>query len=470
MLTILDAPTLSTGELTRREWLRVGSLGLGGLTLPTLAWEKKAAAAITGEGAGRAFGKAKSVLLFWLRGGPTQLETWDPKPNDPEAIRGDLGTISSRTVGLQVGELMPFTAKITDKVAVLRAVDSGDSSHGSSGYQMLTGVPHQPLNSDNNVAIAARNRWPSFGGIVRALREDRNGLPAAITLPKDLYNNSGFRWPGQTAGFLGRRYDPWLIDCDPSEENFEIPALALSEGVTPLRFDRRRSLLEQVNSHLDRLEADPAVNRYDVQARQALDLLGAAKSRQAFDLGRESVATRDRYGRTRFGQSVLLARRLIEAGVSLVQVNWTKMEEKPNTGDWDTHQKNTSCLKDFLMPYMDRAFSALIEDLDERGLLDETLVVWQGEFGRTPKINANGGRDHWGHCYSVAMAGAGVRGGAVFGSSDRHAAYPVEGRVTPRDLAATIFHCLGYPPETSMYDSLRRPMAINQGSVIDQIF
>lgn len=415
--------------------------------------------------------RAKSVILVWLRGGPTQLDTWDPKRNAPDSIRGDLGTIPSRTPGLHIGELMAETAKVTDKVAVLRAVVGGDSGHSSAGYQMLTGVPHVPLNANQQQieANAAQNQWPVFGAIMRTLRRSSKGLPSAITLPKHLHNNDGSIWPGQGAGFLGRKFNPWRITCDPNQENFQVPGLALPSEVPALRFNRRRSLLEQTNRHLDSLERIAAVNQYDEQAQQAIALISASKSRQAFDLSQEPDSLRDRYTRTRFGQSVLLGRRLIEAGVSLVQVNWTKMMEKPNAGDWDTHTKNTESLKGWLMPRMDGAFATLISDLEDRGLLEETLVVCLGEFGRTPKINGRAGRDHWGHCYCVAMAGGGIRGGVVHGTSDAHAAYPIEGRVEPKDLAATVFHCMGYPPETTMVDNLGRPLAISQGRVIEQI-
>ncbi len=276
-------------------------------------------------------------------------------------------------------------------------------------------------------------------------------------------------WPGQDGGFLGRTADPWLIRCDPSSPDFRIPGLNLSAEVSSQRLDARLSLLEQVNRGLDGVERSEAMARFDHRSQQAFDLLRAGKARRAFDLDREPAALRDRYGRNRWGQSVLLAHRLVEAGVSLVQVNWTRMPgDTDDSPAWDTHNKNAQRLKNNLMPPMDLAYSALLEDLQTRGLLEETLVVWMGEFGRSPKINGGGGRDHWGRVFSVALAGGGVRGGQVLGSSDKIGGLPREGRVQPQDLTATIFHCLGYSPHTEMRDTLGRPLVISRGEVIRQ--
>jgi hypothetical protein len=446
----------------------VGSLGATGLTLPALLKSQQAQAKESETPAGSSFGRAKSVILFWLNGGPPQMETWDPKPEAPSATRSEFGTIASKTPGLDVCELMPQVAQLTDKIAVLRAVVSHDRSHSSSGYQMLTGVPHIPL-SRESVTAKAPNLSPSVAAMVRALRAGQGGLPSSITIPEHVWNDGNFPWPGQDAGFLGRKHDPWLIHCDPSQQNFKIPDLSLPDDMPALRFERRRSLLQQVNSHLDHLESNPMVKQFDRDTQQAYGLLTASKSRDAFDLNSEPDSVRDRYGRTRYAQSVLLSRRLIKSGVSLVQVNWTRMKGHPNQGGWDTHATNAKALKDHLMPIMDRAFSALITDLEERGLLDETLVAWVGEFGRTPKINARAGRDHWGNCFSIALAGGGIKGGQVYGSSDKQAGYPVSGMVEPRDITATIFHCLGYRPETVLHDTLNRPFAISRGNPIQAI-
>lgn len=418
---------------------------------------------------GSGFGNAKSVIVIFLNGGPPQHETWDPKPDAPVEIRGGFGTIASRTPGMSVGELMPMTSLLTDRIAVLRAMVTNDNAHSSSGYQMMTGVPHIPLSSENAVSKAP-NLAPHWGSVAKYLNyKSRASMPPSITIPNRIANTGEIVWPGQIGGVLGQTYDPWLITCDPSQQDFTVPDLALPAELPKLRFDRRLSLLEQVNRHLDRLGDSPAVTNFDRQSQQALGLLNGAKARQAFDLQQESPETRDRYGKSRWAQSVLLARRLVEAGVSLVQVNWCRVDGEPNGGGWDTHNNHNDMLSRFLMPWMDRAYSALLTDLLDRGLLDETLVVWAGEFGHTPKFNATQGRDHWGQCFSVALAGGGVRGGIVYGKSDGHAAFPVSGRVEPCDLLATMFHCLGHSPDTLLHDTEDRPIPISRGRVIAEI-
>lgn len=460
MLRVLDSGPTDCDGLSRREWLRIGSIGVGGLSLASLL-QLRAEAAPTSHRP-----TAKSVIIFGLVGGPPQQETWDPKPEAPKETRGELGTIATKTPGLRIGELMPLTAKLTEKIAVLRAVVTNDNAHSTSGYQMLTGVPHQPLNRENALPKAPNN-WPSMGALMRALRPSSGGLPSAITIPEHIWNDGNLPWPGQDAGFLGMKNHPWLIHCDPSAETFEIKGMKLPNEVPPMRLDRRRSLLEQINRHY--AHQSHSMEQYDVHARKAIDLLTGSQARAAFEMKREPDRLRDRYGRSRFAQSVLLARRLVEAGASLVQVNWTRIKGKDNNGGWDTHKKHFPSLKGFLMPMMDQAFSALLEDLDQRGLLDETLVVWFGEFGRTPKINKNGGRDHWGKVFSLALAGGGIQGGRIYGSSDSQAALPRDGIVTPKDLIATIFHCLGYAPETEVHDRLGRPLPLTRGRVIREI-
>jgi hypothetical protein len=449
--------------LSRREWLHIGGLGALGLSLPQLLASRAAA----GESK-----KTKKVIVICLLGGPPQHETWDPKPDAIAEVRGNLKPIQSATPGLMVGELMPRTARLTEKICVLRAVCTNDSAHSSSGYYMTTGRPHQPVGVEN-AKPGAPNDWPCMGAVVRRLRGDRGGLPCAITLPEQAANDGNLTWPGQDAGFLGRASDPWLLTCDPAAANFQIPGLALPGEVPALRFDGRRSLLNQVNHHLDNVNRSGAPSVFDAQSRQAFDLLAAPKARQAFDLEREAASLRDRYGRVKFGQSLLLARRLIEAGVPLVRVNWSRDCGGRNGNiapHWDTHSRNTDALKTFLMPIMDQAYSALLEDMTARGLLDDTLVVLMGEFGRTPKLNGAGGRDHWGNVFSIALAGGGVKGGRVLGCSDSIGGYPRDGRVLPEDLTATIFHCLGYSPETEIHDQLKRPLPISRGQVIHQAF
>lgn len=457
--------------ISRREAVRVGGLSALGLSLPQLLTARTAQAAgefVPTSGSGISQSRARSVILFWLTGGPPQHETWDPKPEAPDTVRGPFAPIATDTPGLHISELMPRTSRLTRHLAVLRGVVSHDNAHSSSGYQMLTGVPHVPL-SRENVTAQAPNLSPSLGAITRVLRPDRGGLPSAITLPRHIANVGEIVWPGQDAGFLGRRYDPWLLTCDPSAEDFRIPDLALPVDVPAQRVDRRHELLTQIDGVSRHLDRQDSVRSFSQHFGQAFDLLRGRGARQAFDLTQEPDAVRDRYGRTRFAQSVLLARRLVEAGVSLVQVNWQRLDGRENNGSWDIHKSFVPCCRDFLCPIMDQSFSALLEDLDDRGLLDETLVAWVGEFGHTPRINARAGRDHWGSCFSVALAGGGIRGGTVFGASDREAAHPVSGRVEPRDIAATIFHCMGFSPETQITDQQGRPLPISRGHVIEPI-
>lgn len=460
MLNLLDRNVRLCDGMTRRQWLQIGGIGLGGLTLPGLLQQRAQA--------GAKAGKAKSVIVLWFTGGVPQHETWDPKPEAPEEIRGPLGQISSRTPGLHVGALMPKTSLLTDKIAVLRTLVTGDNAHSSSGYQMLTGVPHIPLSREN--ALPGKpNDSPAMNAIVRALRGRDQGLPAAITLPRRIANVGELVWPGQDGGFLGQKHDPWLLTCDPAEKNFTVPGCGLPEDLPSVRLDQRLSLLEQMNHHLDNIARTDQWQRYGLSSEQAIGLITGGKSRAAFHLDQEPDKVRDRYGRTSWGQSVLLARRLIEAGVSLVQVNWPRIEGKENYGGWDTHKAHNDCLKEFLMPMMDQAYSTLLEDLSERGLLDETLVCWVGEFGHTPKFNKNAGRDHWGRVFSISLAGGGIKGGVVFGATDRLAAEPVTEIVRPCDYLATVFHCLGYEPDTMVQDLQGRPIPITRGKVVEQI-
>jgi uncharacterized protein (DUF1501 family) len=458
VLSFLDpAPAPLCDGLSRREWLRVG--GACGLSLPALLAARRHARAGPGP-------TGRACIQLFLLGAPPQQETWDPKPDSPAEARGDLRPIRSATPGLLVGELMPRTAKLTEKIAVLRAVSTNDNAHSSSGYYMTTGVPHAPMGVEN-AKPGAPNDWPSLGAIVRRLRGD-HPLPAAVTLPEQSANDGNLTWPGQDGGFLGHSSDPWLLDGDPNAAGFRLPGLALPPDMSPDRFDRRRTLLEQVDRHPGARDRAAVLADHHARAQQAFDLIHSPAAKRAFALDLEPAGVRDKYGRTRFGQSCLLARRLVEAGVSLVRVNWSRVAGAPNNGHWDTHTKNTAGLK-ALMPILDQAYSALLDDLADRGLLDSTLVVWTGEFGRTPKINGAGGRDHWGPVFSVALAGGGVNGGVVHGASDRLAAYPKDGRVRPQDLTATVYHCLGIPPETEIHDTLGRPLPVSRGDVIRQI-
>jgi hypothetical protein len=472
MWDVLGSRAKLCDGLTRREVLRIGGLSAFGLSLPHLLGSEKAAAAPS-NAAARFTGsqpRAKSCIVLFLMGGPPQHSLWDPKPEAPAEVRGEFGPITSSVPGLHFGELLPKTARQARHICVLRAVSSGDNAHSSSGYYMLTGRPHTPTNFEN-ANPGPPNDFPSFGAIVRAMNPGHGAIPPSITLPHHIFNTNGSVWPGQDAGFLGRATDPWLVNCVPNSEPFRIEGLSLPSEIPAMRLSRRQSLLAQFDQQRAAVLRSGLLEAFNADTRQAFDLLSSGRSAKAFRLDDEPQTVRDRYGRSPFGQSVLLSRRLIEAGVKLVQVNWYRSADEPMANPcWDSHTDEAKRLRTVLAPPTDQAYSALLEDLSQRGLLDETLVVCMAEFGRSPRINAAAGRDHWGSVYSVALAGGGVRGGQAYGASDAIGGQPREGCVRPQDLTATVFDCLGYRPETLVHDSLGRPLPISTGERIAAIF
>lgn len=450
--------SLPNDAMSRRDCLRVGGLGLTAALLQGAASADESPRRI----------RAKSIIVLFSSGGIPHHETWDPKPEAPLEVRGPFGFVRSRTPGLIVGALMPRTAQLTDKIAVIRTMMTGDNAHSTSGYQMMTGVPHIPLNRENSTP-GRPNDWPSINALIRHLRPAVGGLPSSIVLPRRLANFDGlYPWPGADAGILGRRYDRWLLVCDPSEPNFAAPGCALAADLPQSRIAQRQSLLQQVDQGLGGTIASRS--EFDRHQREAWDLIVGDRARRAFDLNQESNRQRDRYGRTKFGQTVLLARRLAEAGVSMVQVNWISEDKtRPNGGGWDTHEVHNDSLKGWLMPSMDQTYSALVEDLDQRGMLEETLVCWVAEFGHTPRFNARLGRDHWGSVFSIALAGGGIRGGVVHGATDRLAAQPRGDVVRPSDYLATVYHLMGFSPDTHYQDVEGRPQALSRGRVVNSI-
>jgi hypothetical protein len=445
--------------IPRREWLRLGGLSVLGLSLPTLL-RAQAQAASAPQSA--TFGRAKSVIYLWLQGGPPQHETFDPKPDAPAEIRGEFKPISTNVPGIQFCELLPRTAQIADKLAIVRSVHTDDNNHDVSGYWVLTGYPYGP----GTARQIKPTDWPYMGSIIKMLKPSER-LPAlsSVWIPDMMRLNDNVQPAGQTAGFLGAHWEPERFVGDPSTPDFQIEGLSLPEEIPTLRLSRRVDLLEQIEGHFRRLDRGGAANDYDQISQHAFGLLTSGAARDAFNIQREPDAIRDRYGRHKWGQSVLLARRLIEAGVRLVHVNWVREPGDTAVSNpmWDTHNQNSDRLQDFLCPQFDVGFTALMEDLDQRGLLDETLVVVIGEFGRTPKINAQGGRDHWGPVFSFALAGAGISGGQVYGASDKNGAYPAVDPLRPHDLTATIFHLLGIDHHGMFRDRADRPHALTLG-------
>lgn len=449
-------------SLNRRELLRVGGLSALGFSLPDLLSARTAAPRAA------SFGAAKSVIFLWLQGGPPQHETFDPKPDAPAEIRGEFKPIATNVPGIHISELLPRTAGIMDRLAVVRSLCTHSDLHDGSGYWVLTGYKYQGQQSRQ----ISPTDWPYFGSIVKMLKPSTK-LPAfsSMWLPDVMRLNDNVQPAGQTAGFLGKRWEPERLICDPSDPKFRIEGLALPGDVPAMRLSGRQSLLDQVETHFRKVERGAVLKDYDRQMHDAFDVLTSGKAREAFDLSREPKKMRERYGRGRWGACVLLARRLVEAGVRLVHVNWPREggDAAIDNPMWDTHAQNADRLQDVLCPQFDVGFTALIEDLEQRGLLKETLVVAIGEFGRTPKINANGGRDHWGHVFSFAMAGAGIRSAQVYGSSDRNGAYPREGKLEPQDLTATIFHLLGIGHDAFFPHQTGRPLHVTEGEPIHAI-
>lgn len=464
MLSVSAPPVRLCDRLSRREVLRIGGLSALGLSLDDLVRRRLPAS----ETLPLAAGRAKHCIVLFLMGGPPQHSTWDPKPDAPAEVRGEFGPISTNVPGMQIGELLPQTATLADRLCLLRAVHTGDNAHSSSGYYMMTGVPHQPMNAEN-ANPGAPNDWPNFGSIVRKLLPASGSMPGSVRLPHHIWNTDGSVWPGQDAGFLGKANDPWLFRCQPNAADFQIAEFSLPGELPLSRLERRRELLGHFDGWLQAADRG-ALGQYDGATQQAFDLLTSARARQAFQLDAESAAVRDRYGRSEFGQSVLLARRLVEAGVGLIQVNWFRSVDEPADAPcWDSHTGEAKRLKTVLVPPFDQAFSALLHDLIERGMLDETLVVCLSEFGRSPRINAAGGRDHWGNVFSVALAGGGIRGGQVYGASDALGGSPRDNRVMPPDLLATFLNCLGIAPSTELHDRLGRPFPAARGEVLRPI-
>jgi uncharacterized protein (DUF1501 family) len=448
---------------TRRDVLQAGSLGLFGLTLPQLL-----AGRAKGEQSGRR--PAKSCILLFMWGGPAHQDTWDLKPDAPLEIRGSFQPISTATPGIQICEHFPLLAKQTDRLAIVRSMTHDNVDHTKATHYLLTGQK-PPVSTD------PRKDWPSMGSVLAKLGHGTPPLPAFVQMRPKLENDVPRfveQSQGQFAGWLGPNFDPLTIDANPADESYRVGDFEKLDGVNSSRLHRRQSLLTGLDHDLLHLDRDQKFRVMADHYSRAFDLLDSARAQGAFDLRQEPVEVRERYGLNPHGQSVLQARRLVERGVSLVTVFWPSDGIKNVSILWDTHSRNFIDLKDRLMPPADRAFSALLDDLAERGLLDETLVVWTGEFGRTPRVGQRNsdagagrdGRDHWPGCFTSVLAGGGVRGGQVYGSSDRHAAYPASNAVAPVDLAATIYHQLGVPLDLELHDEQGRPMVICPGNPV----
>jgi uncharacterized protein (DUF1501 family) len=441
----------------RRDFLRVGSLGLFGLGLPATA------AADNRPGA-----RAKACIVLFMWGGPAQQDTWDMKPDAPEAYRGEFRPIATAVPGLRICEHLPRLAKRAKDLCLIRSMTHADMNHLTATHHLLTGkpAPAGPISDD----------WPNYGSVLAKLGRGRGPLPPYVSMMPVVPGGAPRfveKSHGQGAGWLGAVYNPMRIDADASSPDYRVADFAPGPELPADRLRGRERLLQALDRPA-RAAGQPEPEAMASQYRRAFELLSAPRVTSAFDLSQEPLKTRERYGMNRHGQSVLQARRLIEAGVPLVTVFW------PNDGItdvsvyWDTHSRNFIDLKTRLCPVTDRATSALLDDLRDRGMLDETLVVWTGEMGRTPRVGQSvvggagagrDGRDHWGRVFTTVLAGGGVAGGAVYGASDRFAAEPSVNPTTPADLAATVYHLLGVDPRTELRDRLDRPVTLCDGQV-----
>ncbi len=408
--------------------------------------------------------RAKSVILIFNGGAPSHIDLWDPKPNAPSETRGPFSTIRTSVPGISVSELLPKMAKRMHRLALIRSVHHQHSSHNAGMHWANVGRPYRV---DSTLIHPSRTDLPGVGSLVGWLAQRDGfsaGVPPYVITPFPTCDSKLYITPGQDGACLGPRFDPFVLDDDPNAPAFKVRDLSLLAEVSKARFEERVALLGNIEGLSAPLPSD-SMREHEIFRARAATLLASGNSADAFDLSKEPEKVRERYGRHAWGQSHLLARRLVEAGTRFVTtVNGPSII-------WDTHKDNFNSLRDRLVPPMEQAYAALLDDLEERGLLDSTLVVWMGEFGRTPKINADAGRDHWPGCYSVLLAGGGVRGGQAIGASDAIGALPTERAVSPADIHASMFAALGYDPASlSFTSSDGRPIPLTEGKVISELF
>lgn len=449
-------------DVSRRSLLRIGGMGMLGLTMPRL---------LRGEELHPdAVARAKHVIFLFQWGGPSHLDTFDLKPDAPEEIRGPLKPISSVIPGQPVSEHFPEMAKRMDRVTLIRSMTHTMKNHNSAGYYALTG--HAPPSDDQRLRDSI-DLWPAYGSVVDHLAPGRGEMPTFVSYPHTI--SDGSITPGQHASFLGKSHDPFFFAKDPNEQPFRLPELTLPSDLQLDRMVRRRELQRLVDQQARLLDVSAEARGFDQFYEKAISMLTSEKVRAAFNLEAEPTEVRDAYGRTTYGQGCLLARRLVEAGVKFVTVYFARSigGRKVDEGGWDTHGFDDTRMYEIVDKYQhpitDQTLPTLLDDLEQRGLLDETLVVWMGEFGRTPKINKNISRDHWPDCYTALLAGGGVKRGFTYGASDAHGAYPAEKPVRPEDLAATMYTLLGINPQTEVYDRTDRPLVIAGETIHDII-
>ncbi len=465
--------------IDRRELLRVGGSALMGLSLAGLLQAEKAHAKQNRQA------RAKSIIMLYLQGGPSHIDLWDPKENVPDNVKSPFKNISTKLPGVAFTELLPRLAQAIDRATLIRSMSytpKGLFNHTAAIYQMMTGYTADKVSPSGQLEPPSPKDFPNYGCHIIRLKPPTVPMLPFVMMPRPLQESNVVN-KGGTAGFLGRAYDPYYLfppgdDMDMDKmSKIKVDDLALRPEVSKFRLQRRARLRELINSGLRDL--DKAVAKYDLDEYydKALSLVISGRARKAFDLKEEPDKVRDRYGRNTFGQCCLLARRLIEAGTRVVQINWPKVANSDNHS-WDVHVGLTKRMRDQAAPMLDAGLSALLEDLDQRGMLDETLVVAVGEFGRSPKRgvstsgnnNSNDGRDHWPYCYTALIAGGGIKRGFVYGKSDKTGSSPLENPVHPTELLATIYHALGLDPMTIVYNHLNQPREMVKGEPVTELF
>ncbi|MGE3780029.1 MAG: DUF1501 domain-containing protein [Pirellulaceae bacterium] len=447
-------------KLPRRHLLKIGGMGMLGLTVPRLLRAASQPSVIRS--------RAKSVIFLFQWGGPSQLDTFDMKPSAPDTIRSPYRPIASSAPDLFVCEHLPEMAKRMHHVTLIRTLTHTMKNHASAGYYAIAG--HSPPSDDQRLRDSL-DLYPAYGSVVDHLAPNTNGMPTFVAYPHVIRDGSIV--PGQHASFLGKAHDPLFFLDDPNAQGFKLPELSLPAGLSLDRLQRRRHVQEIIDQQSRLLDYSAEARGLDEYYQRAISMLTSDRVREAFDLSVEAPELRDRYGRTTYGQGCLLARRLVEAGVKFVTVYFSDSigGREIGRGGWDTHGFDNSrmykIVDKYHLPLTDQTLPTLLDDLEQRGLLDETLVVWMGEFGRTPKINANESRDHWPQCYTALLAGGGVKRGYAYGKSDAHAMYPDQYPVKPEDLAATMYYLLGIDPSTEIRDRNDRPLVIGGRPLLD---
>jgi len=470
---------------SRRTFLRVGGCSMLGLSLPQLMSLQQATANTSASGGGPGWGKAKSIIMLYLQGGPSHIDLWDPKENVPDNVKSMFAPIGTKIPGVQYTENLPRLSQLNDRFSMIRSMSytpNGLFNHTAAIYQMMTGYTTDKVSPSGQLEPPSPKDFPNFGSNIVKMRPLEEPMLPFVMLPRPL-QESNVVGKGGTAGFLGKSFDPYTLYPDGDDmdmdkmDHIKVDDLKLRPEVFSVRLQRRAKLRNLLNRQMPEINRAVESLELDEYYDRALSLIVSGRARDAFNLSAESEATRDRYGRNTFGQSCLLARRLVEAGTRVVEVVWPKVANSDNHS-WDHHQDLTKRMKNQSAPMLDAGLSGLIEDLDERGMLEDTLVVAVGEFGRSPQRgvstsgnnNSADGRDHWPYCYTAVMAGAGTRRGYVHGKSDKTASAPLEDPVHPAQLLASIYHNFGIHPETIVYNHLNQPRELVKAQAVTSLF